>query len=145
RGVVNYVRALRECEEARRAKHTSTIDTVYNLGLFYQGQGSFVDAQHMFARALEGYADAEGDHEADIRSLREQLSVLGMDDSTSLSKVGPQHDDQSVRPIEPERRLPDGRPTIISHKSNQKGGDEARDKSVKVGIRDRLLGMIKKN
>jgi tetratricopeptide (TPR) repeat protein len=71
-----YVRALRGREEALGAKHTSTLDTVYNLGNLHRDNGEVGKARQMYARAAEGYKQVEGDHEADISYLREQLSLL---------------------------------------------------------------------
>jgi tetratricopeptide (TPR) repeat protein len=71
-----YLRALRGYEEAWGAKHTSTLDTVYNLGNLYRDRGEAVEAKKMYQRALFGYKDVEGDHEADLVYLREQLSLL---------------------------------------------------------------------
>ena len=34
-----YIRALKGCEKALGPNHTSTLDTVNNLGLFYNDQG----------------------------------------------------------------------------------------------------------
>jgi hypothetical protein len=36
----------------------------------------------MYARAAEGNKQVEGDHDADIRCLREQLSLLDRNDDT---------------------------------------------------------------
>jgi tetratricopeptide (TPR) repeat protein len=71
-----YVRALRGKEEALGAKHTSTLDAVYNLGNLYRDNGEVGRARQMYARAAEGYKQVEGDHDADISYLREQLSLL---------------------------------------------------------------------
>jgi tetratricopeptide (TPR) repeat protein len=72
---VLYVRALRGYEEALGAKHTSTLDTVYNLGNLYRDNGEVSKARQMYARAVEGYRRVKGDHDADIEYLREQLSL----------------------------------------------------------------------
>jgi tetratricopeptide (TPR) repeat protein len=71
-----YERALRGKEMAWGAKHTSTLDTVYNLGNFYRDQGQPVEAREMYERAAKGYKEVEGDHDAEIRYLQEQLSLL---------------------------------------------------------------------
>ncbi|KAK5702445.1 hypothetical protein LTR17_022300 [Elasticomyces elasticus] len=71
-----YLRALRGKEDAWGPKHTSTLDTGFNLGIFYSDQGRMQEAEEMFAWALEGYQNVEGDHEADIEYLQEQLETL---------------------------------------------------------------------
>ena len=55
-----YNRALRGCEEALGPNHTSTLDTVNNLGLLYKDQGKLAEAEKMYDRALQGYEDALG-------------------------------------------------------------------------------------
>lgn len=43
--------------------HTSTLDIVYNLGVFYKEQGRLKEAEEMYQCALEGYKKALGlDH-----------------------------------------------------------------------------------
>jgi tetratricopeptide (TPR) repeat protein len=55
-----YVRALRGFEEAWGAKHTSTLDTVNNLGTLYWKQGKMNEAEEMLLRALRGFEEAWG-------------------------------------------------------------------------------------
>jgi tetratricopeptide (TPR) repeat protein len=55
-----YVRALRGYEEAWGAKHTSTLQTVNNLGALYADQGKMKEAEEMFLRALRGKEEAWG-------------------------------------------------------------------------------------
>jgi Tfp pilus assembly protein PilF len=50
-----YMRALRGYEKAWGAEHTSTLDTVNNLGALYYGQGKMAEAEEMYMRALRGY------------------------------------------------------------------------------------------
>lgn len=83
-----YMRALKGYEEALGPKHTSTLDTVNNLGNLYSDQGKLEEAEEMYMRASEGYATVEGDHEADISCLRDQLSVLRMDKSQPPLSIG---------------------------------------------------------
>jgi hypothetical protein len=71
-----------EDPESTEFKHTSTLDTVYNLGNPYRDNGEVGKARQMYARAAEGYKQVEGDHDADIRYLREQLSLLDTNDGT---------------------------------------------------------------
>ena len=55
-----YLRALRGFEEALGAKHTSTLDTVNNLGALYWKQGKLKEAEEMYLRALKGKEEAWG-------------------------------------------------------------------------------------
>ena len=64
-----YQQALERYEEALGAKHTSTLDTVYNLGNLYKDRGEVDKANEMYERTAEGYEDAEDDHEADVVDL----------------------------------------------------------------------------
>lgn len=50
-----YLRALRGSEETLGAKHTSTLDTVNDLGSLYAGQGKVQEAEEMYLRALREY------------------------------------------------------------------------------------------
>ena len=55
-----YIRALQGYEEALGPKHTSTLDTVNNLGILYTDQGKLAEAEAMYTRALEGYVEVLG-------------------------------------------------------------------------------------
>lgn len=70
------MRALEGNEEARGAKHTSTLDTVYGLGNLYSDQDEVVKAKDMDERAAEGYEDVEVDREAQIAYIWKQLPLL---------------------------------------------------------------------
>jgi tetratricopeptide (TPR) repeat protein len=54
-------------EKALGAEHTSTLDTVGNLGNLYGDQGKLAEAEQMYERALQGYEKALG---ADNTSYR---------------------------------------------------------------------------
>ncbi|KAK5109652.1 hypothetical protein LTR85_002292 [Meristemomyces frigidus] len=90
-----YLRALRGKEEAWGPKHTSTLDTVYNVGLLYSDQGRMQEAEEMYARALEVYQNVEGDHDADIEYLQEQLETLRA--GRQASSQYPQSDSRNLR------------------------------------------------
>ena len=47
-----YERALQGYEEALGPSHTSTLDTVNNLGLLYADQGKLAEAEKMYEQAL---------------------------------------------------------------------------------------------
>ena len=53
-----YSRALQGYEEALGPKHTSTLNTVNNLGFLYADQGKLAEAEAMYSRALQGYDEA---------------------------------------------------------------------------------------
>ena len=55
-----YERALEGKEKAWGREHTSTLDTVHNLGVLYADQGRLHEAEAMYKRALEGYEAAFG-------------------------------------------------------------------------------------
>lgn len=50
-----YVRALRGYGEAWGAKHTSTLDIVYNLSNLYTNRGEVDKANDLDERTAEGY------------------------------------------------------------------------------------------
>jgi hypothetical protein len=45
-----YLRALQGKEKALGAEHTSTLDTVNNLGNLYNNQGKMAEAEVMYLR-----------------------------------------------------------------------------------------------
>ncbi|RYP56571.1 hypothetical protein DL771_011750 [Monosporascus sp. 5C6A] len=49
-----YQRALQGKEKALGPDHTSTLDTVNNLGILYSDQGKLKEAEEMYQRALQG-------------------------------------------------------------------------------------------
>jgi tetratricopeptide (TPR) repeat protein len=53
-----YVRALAGYEKALGPDHTSTLETVNNLGALYRAQGKLAEAEQMYQRALAGYEKA---------------------------------------------------------------------------------------
>ena len=50
-----YRWALEGYEKAWGPEHTSTLNTVNNLGLLYAEQSKMQEAEAMYQRALEGY------------------------------------------------------------------------------------------
>ena len=55
-----YLRALKGFEKAWGPDHTSTLDTVNNLGNLYADLGRLDEAEKMYLRALQGYKKALG-------------------------------------------------------------------------------------
>ena len=97
----------------------------------------------MYTRAIKGYteaegdheAEAEGDHEADIKYLEKRLALLSTKDNTPSSIRGTAHQQRSSR---------------LPEHPNVGGADSTarRSKADKVlpqrPMRDRLLGLMKK-
>ncbi|SLM37270.1 nb-arc and tpr domain protein [Lasallia pustulata] len=54
-----YRRALEGREKAWGPEHTSTLDTVNNLGNLYADQGKMAEAEAMYRRALESKEKAQ--------------------------------------------------------------------------------------
>jgi tetratricopeptide (TPR) repeat protein len=58
-----FKQALKGIEDALGSDHTSTLNTVNNLGILYRRQGGLGKAEEMLERALKGYKNALGpDH-----------------------------------------------------------------------------------
>ncbi|TAQ87453.1 hypothetical protein B7494_g4230 [Chlorociboria aeruginascens] len=55
-----YQRALQGFEKAWGPKHTSTLETINNLGNLYADQGKLIEAEQMYQRALQGHEKAWG-------------------------------------------------------------------------------------
>jgi tetratricopeptide (TPR) repeat protein len=55
-----YLRALAGCEKALGPDHTSTLDTVNNLGTLYRAQGKLTEAEEMYLRALAREGEGAG-------------------------------------------------------------------------------------
>jgi tetratricopeptide (TPR) repeat protein len=63
-------RALAGKEKALGRDHTSTLDTVHNLGLLYYAQGKLDEAEQMYIRALAGREKALGrDHTSTLDTV----------------------------------------------------------------------------
>jgi Flp pilus assembly protein TadD len=71
-----YQRALQGKEKAWGPEHTSTLDTVNNLGLLYADQGKLADARVMYSKALAGYEKVVGPNHSKSQSVRERLRAL---------------------------------------------------------------------
>ena len=70
------MRAREGFEAAVGPKHTWTLNTICSPGLLYRDQGNLEKVKEMLVRALQGYKSAEGNHEARITFLEEQLATL---------------------------------------------------------------------
>lgn len=74
-----YMRALEGREKALGAEHTSTLNTINNLGCLYRAKGKLVEVEEVFMRALEGkekLLDAE--HISILRTVN-NLGLLYVD------------------------------------------------------------------
>jgi tetratricopeptide (TPR) repeat protein len=70
------LRALAGYEKALGRDHTSTLDTVNNLGNLYGAQGKLGEAEEMYLRALAGYEKALGrDHTSTLDTVN-NLGIL---------------------------------------------------------------------
>ncbi len=74
-----YVRALAGTEKALEPEHTSTLNTVNNLGLLYRAQGKLREAEDMFVRALAGYEKALGPEHTSTLNIVNNLGILYSD------------------------------------------------------------------
>ncbi|KAI6815018.1 hypothetical protein KC342_g16160 [Hortaea werneckii] len=114
-----YLRALEGKEEAWGPKHTSTLDTVFNLSIFYSNQHRHLEAEWMCLRAIEGYKDAEENHETDIAFLEELLTQL------EVGRV-------------PREKASEG---SLTHHTRS---DAAKEDTRKVKKRDRIFHMLRR-
>ncbi|KAK5188298.1 hypothetical protein LTR99_011135 [Exophiala xenobiotica] len=65
-----YLRALQGYEGALGPNHTSTLDTVNNLGNLYKNQGKLDESEQMYQRALAGFDKALGvDHTSTLNTV----------------------------------------------------------------------------
>jgi Tfp pilus assembly protein PilF len=71
-----FQRALQGYEKAWGPEHTSTFDTVNNLGLLYANQGKMDEAEKMYQRALQGYEKAWGPEHTLTLSMVNNLGLL---------------------------------------------------------------------
>jgi len=65
-----YQRVLQGFEKAWGPDHTSTLDTINNLGNLYKNQGKLVEAEQMYQRALQGFEKVWGpDHTSTLNTV----------------------------------------------------------------------------
>jgi tetratricopeptide (TPR) repeat protein len=74
-----YIGALKGKEEVWGPKHTSTLDTVNNLGLLYYKQGKTKEAEEMYLRALKGKEEAYGPNHMSTLDTVNNLGLLYSD------------------------------------------------------------------
>jgi tetratricopeptide (TPR) repeat protein len=73
---IQYRQALKLAQKVFGPDHTSTLDTVNNLGLLYSKQGKLVEAEQMYQRALQGYEKALGPDHTSTLSIVYNLGNL---------------------------------------------------------------------
>ena len=57
-------------EKALGPEHSSTLDTIHNLGILYKDQGKLAEAEVMYEQALAGYEKALGpEHISMLRTI----------------------------------------------------------------------------
>lgn len=71
-----FRRALTGYDKAMGINHTSTLDTVYNLGDLYSKQGKYAEAEKMYRQALDVYTNAQGSDHPRTRLMARTLSLL---------------------------------------------------------------------
>ena len=71
-----YQRALQGYKKALGRDHTSTLNTVNNLGILYADQGKLDKAKEMYQRALQGQEKRFESDYPRCRSLRRALATL---------------------------------------------------------------------
>ena len=79
KAVKMYQRALQGYEKAWGLEHTSTLDTVNNLGLLYADLGRLDEAEKMYQRALQGKEKAWGLEHTSTLSTVNNLGILYAD------------------------------------------------------------------
>jgi len=66
-------------EKAWGPEHTSTLDTVNNLGILYRNQGKLVEAEEMYQRALDGKEKTWGPEHTSTLDTVNNLGLLYAD------------------------------------------------------------------
>ncbi|KAF2848245.1 TPR-like protein [Plenodomus tracheiphilus IPT5] len=79
RAVQMYQRALQGYEKAWGPEHTSTLDTVNNLGILYKNLGQLDEAEKMYQRALQGKEKAWGPEHTSTLDTVNNLGLLYTD------------------------------------------------------------------
>jgi hypothetical protein len=74
-----FMRALRGFEKARGAEHTSTLETIHNLGNLYKSQGKMAEAEEMYLRALRGKEKVWGSEHTSTLDTVNNLGLLYKD------------------------------------------------------------------
>jgi tetratricopeptide (TPR) repeat protein len=71
-----YLQMLAGKDKALGPDHTSTLETVNNLGALYRDQGKLAEAEQMYQRALAGKDKALGlDHTSTLETVN-NLGIL---------------------------------------------------------------------
>jgi tetratricopeptide (TPR) repeat protein len=132
------LRARKGFEAAVGPEHTSTLNAIGNLGLLYRAQGNLAKAEEMFVRALHGYKFAEGNHEARITFLEEQLSTLGTTNGETDPDCRDSFERLSISRPEPPRI------TSVSRSGGADSQNKGREPRIDHRKRDILSRMFKR-
>jgi tetratricopeptide (TPR) repeat protein len=132
------LRAQKGYEAAVGPEHTSTLNTINNLGNLYQEQGNLAKAEEMYVRTLQGYKSAQGNHEARITFLEEQLSTIG----TTIGETDPDYrhvfERLSISRPEPSRI------TSVSRSGGANSQNKGKEPRIDHRKRDILSRMFKR-
>lgn len=71
-----YQRVLEGYEKALGLDHTSTLDTVNNLGLLYKNQGKLKEAEEMLSQALVGFQTLLGPSDQKCELITQAIRSL---------------------------------------------------------------------
>jgi tetratricopeptide (TPR) repeat protein len=106
-----YLRALQGYEKAWGPDHTSTLDTVNNLGLLYVDLGRLDEAEKMYLRALQGYKKALGQEAVNtyIPALNTAQNMVDLFQQTGRTKEAEGLYEQAVFGVE----------AVLGHTSNR--------------------------
>ena len=74
-----YMRALDGKEKSWGAEHTSTLDTVNNLGILYSNQGKVAKTEEILLRALKGKGKVWGTEYISTLDTVNNLAILYSD------------------------------------------------------------------
>ena len=73
-----FVRALAGKEKTLGPNHTSTLETVHNLGNLYSNQGKLVEAELVYQRALLGLQNSLGSEHPSTMIVMNNMNKLGL-------------------------------------------------------------------
>ena len=79
-----YQQALAGKEKALGPNHTSTLDTVNNLGVLYRDQGKLAQAEQMYRRALMGFQKSLGLEHPSTVLVMNNMKKLDLGDSKNI-------------------------------------------------------------
>ena len=109
-----FKRALQGYEKAWGPEHTSTLNTISNLGLLFEGQTDIAKARMMYSKALVGCEKVFGPDHPRSQGLRDNLraldavvenkALIGVEESINNLQGGPSHLVAEGTPLKSKRR-----------------------------------------